>query len=503
MNGTIFLILLSLTGAQDTIDLSLQEAIKIALEHNRDIQIVKKTVEISVGDIETQKGIFDPAITLSSSYTKGEFPTVSSFIPSGIINQGEFLTQTGLIGNLPTGTFYNLFNFSVARTTSDSNIVDLTPSWTTNLGFTIGQNLLQNFGLDVNLTPITVAKISSEISVKELETTISDVLLNVETAYWNLVAAKKNLGLAYTTLDLSKDLQRRNEIQVEVGVLPPVSVTEAKSEVARNEVGVIIADNALKAAEDTLKNILAIPITQKIDTTDEPTTVFKTYDETQVLDEALENRPEVAQAKLDIESKGTLKKFYSNQRLPNLSVQASVQLQGLGGSANPDRISAGGTPDPIPPQFDQASDAFRQLAEGDFPTLAVLGILSFPIFNWTAKGDYVKASANLDRSVITFKKVEDDVELDVSNAIRAIENSIKGINATNVSVELAEEVLRNEQERLNVGIGTTRNVLDAQRDLVDAKFAQIRAMVDYNIALAQLERAKGTILETKGVKVQD
>jgi outer membrane protein TolC len=222
-----------------------------------------------------------------------------------------------------------------------------------------------------------------------------------------------------------------------------------------------------------------------------------------VLDEALENRPEVAQAKLDIESKGTLKKFYSNQRLPNLSVQASVQLQGLGGSANPDRISAGGTPDPIPPQFDQASDAFRQLAEGDFPTLAVLGILSFPIFNWTAKGDYVKASADLDRSVITFKKVEDDVELDVSNAIRAIENSIKGINATNVSVELAEEVLRNEQERLNVGIGTTRNVLDAQRDLVDAKFAQIRAMVDYNIALAQLERAKGTILETKGVKVQD
>ena len=501
MKISIFLVLLSLIGAQDTINLSLQDAIRIALEHNRDIQIVKKTVEISVGDIETQKGIFDPQIGFSSSYTDGEIPTVSSFIPSGTITQGEFLTQTGVIGTLPTGTFYDLFNFSVSRATTDSNIVDLTPSWNTNLGFTIGQNLLQDFGLDVNLTPITVAKISSEISVKELETTISDVFLNVETAYWNLVAAKKNLELANTTLDLSKDLQRRNEIQVEVGVLPPVAVTEAKSEVARNEVGVIVADNALKAAEDNLKNILAISITQKIDATDEPTTVVKTYDESQTLNEALEKRPEVAQAKLDIESKETLKKFYSNQRLPSLSVQASVQLQGLGGSANPDRLSFGDEPEPIPPQFDEASDAFRQLAETDFPTVAVLGILSFPIFNWTAKGNYVKASADLDRSVITFKKVGDDVELDVSNAIRAIENSIKGINATKIAVELAEEVLRNEQERLNVGIGTTRNVLDAQRDLVDARFAQIQAIVDYNIALARLERAKGTILEAKGVNI--
>src|SRR3989337_1336160 len=182
MKISIFLVLLSLIGTQDTINLSLQDAIRIALENNRDIQIVKKTVEISVGDIETQKGIFDPQIGLSSSYTDGEIATVSSFIPSGTITQGEFLTQTGVIGTLPTGTFYDLFNFSVSRATTDSNIVDLIPSWTTNLGFTIGQNLLQGFGLDVNLTPITVAKISSEISVKELETTISDVFLNVETA---------------------------------------------------------------------------------------------------------------------------------------------------------------------------------------------------------------------------------------------------------------------------------------------------------------------------------
>jgi outer membrane protein TolC len=268
-------------------------------------------------------------------------------------------------------------------------------------------------------------------------------------------------------------------------------------------VGVIIAENSLKAAEDTLKNILAIPITQHIDASDEPTTVFKSYDESQALNEALEKRPEVAQAELDIENKETLKKFYSNQRLPSLSVQASVQLQGLGGSENPDRLSFGATPEPIPPQFDEASDAFRQLGGADFPTVVILGVLSFPIFNWTAKGNYVKASADLDRSVITFKKVGDDVELDVSNAIRAIENSIKGINATKISVDLAEEVLRNEQERLNVGIGTTRNVLDAQRDLVDARFAQIQAIVDYNIALARLERAKGTILEAKGVSMKE
>jgi len=503
MTGTIFLVFLSLIGTQDTLNLSLQDAKRIALENNRDIQIVRKNVEISRGDIQTQKGIFDPVLNLSSSYTDAKDPTASTFISSGSIASKEFNAESGITGTLPTGTFYNLLNFSVTRTTTNSPIEALSPSWSTALSFSVGQELLRNFSLDVNLAPITVAKRSSEISVKELETTISDTLLNVEEAYWLVVAAQQNLENQKTALELAKDLQRRNEIQVEVGVLPPVSVTEAKSEVAKREVDVINAENALRTLEDRLKNILVIPLTERLVLTDKPTEVFKSFNESDVLQEALERRPEIAQAKLDVKNKETQKNFFSNQRLPSLSVQGIVTLQGLGGRENPNRLSFGGDPEPIPKRFDESSDAFRSIFDGDFPTWEVLGVFSLPIFNWTAKGNYVKASADLDRSVISYKKVTDGVTLDVRNAIREVENSLRSIEAARTSVELAEEVVRNQEERLKVGIGTTRDVIEAQRDLVDARTQEIKAVTDYNIALARLERARGTILEASKVEMKE
>jgi outer membrane protein TolC len=178
-------------------------------------------------------------------------------------------------------------------------------------------------------------------------------------------------------------------------------------------------------------------------------------------------------------------------------------LQGLGGDENPDRLSFGGEPEPIPSQFLGSSEAFSQIFGADFTTWQILGVFSFPIFNRTAKGEYVKARAEFDRSVITLKKTQDDVALDVRSAIREIKNSLRAIDAAHVSVELAKEVVINEQERLNVGIGTTREVLEAQRDLIDAGVREITAIANYNIALAELERAKGTLLESEGVVIKE
>lgn len=503
MTSAILLLLLSLASLQGVMSLSVQDVRRIALENNRDIQIQRKNVEVSLGEVKTQKGIFDPVINLSSSYTDGTTPTVSSFIESGEVEQKEFNAQANVQGTLPTGTFYNLLNFSFSRTATDSPVVDLSPSWFNTLSFSLGQDLLKNFGTSVNLTPIVVARRSSQISYQELKRSISEVFLNVETAYWNLVAAKKNLELAQTALELARDLQRRNEIQVEVGVLPPVAVVEAKSEVAAREVDLIRAENDLKSAEDTLKNLLAIRLTQKISAIDEPTTVQRVFEESEVVEEAYENRPEVQQSKLDIKNKESLKRFYSNQRLPSLSIQGSLLLQGLGGDENPGRLSFGDMPEPIPGRFLGVGKSLSTLFGADFPTWQVLGVFSFPIFNQTARGDYVKASAEADRSIIAFKKVLEDISLDVRNAIINIEDSLRGIQAAKVAVELREEVLRNNQERLDVGIGTTRDVLESQRDLVRERFQEISAITAYNKALAQLEFARGTILESSGVELED
>lgn len=503
MIHTFFVILFSLSATDQVLNLSLNDVKQMALENNRDIKIEMKNFEASRGEITKQEGIFDPIFNISSSYTDAKIPTVSTFIPSGTVNQEIFDIGTNIEGTLPTGTSYDILNFSISRTDTDSTIEDLSPNIFTSLRFSIGQELLKNFGVDVNLTPVIVAKTTSEISYWELEKSISDTLLQVESVYWLFIATIKNLELEKTALDLARDLQNRNEIQVEVGVLPRVAVTEAKSEVAARQVDVIRAENALRAVEDNLKNLLVIPLTQKIIPTEKATTVFKSFDEDEVVKEALQRRPEINQAELDIKNRETLKKFFGNQKLPRFAVEASLELQGLGGDENPNRLSFGGEPEPIPPQFDSPSDAFNTLFGGDFPTWKILGIFSFPLFNRRARGDYIMANADLQRSVIAFKQVVDDVRLDVRSAIREVNNSLRRIEAARVAVELREEVLRNEEERLTVGIGTTREVLEAQRDLVNERTTLIGAVTDYNIALAEIEHARGTILENAGVVVED
>jgi HAE1 family hydrophobic/amphiphilic exporter-1 len=503
MIKTLLLIFFAMTGTAGALDLSVQEAIGIALENNRDIQIEKENVVVSEGEITTQKGFFDPILNISSFYNDGETPTANTFIPSGTVNQQDFNVTGNLEGKFSTGTFYDVLNFSSTRTETDSPLEDLSPNWFNNLSFSIGQELLRNFGVNVNNAFVITARRSNQISFKEFENVVTNVILDVESRYWLLVASRQNLELERTALELAQDLQRRNEIQVEVGVLPRASVTQAKSEVAAREVDVIRAENTLQAAEDNLKNVLAIDLAEKINTTDEPTTEVFQFDEQESLDEAYRERPEIKQAKLNIENRETLKGYYSNQRLPRLAIEGGVQLQGLGGDENPDRRSFGGVTEPIPPRFLGSDKAFSQIFGADFTTWQILGVFSFPIFNRTAKGEYVKARAEFDRSVITLKKTQDDVALDVRSAIREIKNSLRAIDAAHVSVELAKEVVINEQERLNVGIGTTREVLEAQRDLIDAGVREITAIANYNIALAELERAKGTLLESEGVVIKE
>ena len=140
------------------------------------------------------------------------------------------------------------------------------------MGFSLGQELLRNFGVGVNRTFIVTAKRTSEITEMELEKRISEVLLEVERRYWLVVAARKNLELERTALELAIDLKNRNQIQVDVGVLPPVAVTQAESEVAAREVNVITAENDLQATQDNLKNVLAMDLSRPIAAVDEPTT---------------------------------------------------------------------------------------------------------------------------------------------------------------------------------------------------------------------------------------
>ncbi len=503
MKELLLIFSLILPVASHGLDLTLERAKIIALENNPDIKIQKKNLEISNTDITKQKGIYDPLLSFETGYSTADIPTASTFIDSGTINEDAFNIGGGFSGRLPTGTNYELFQFDLTRTDTDSPLESLSPNYVTSLSFSIAQDLLRDFGTNVNNTQINIAKDNKNISIHELENVISETLLNVEREYWLVIASIKNLELEKKAFELAIDLERRNEIQVEVGVLPKVSLTQAKSEVAARQVDLISSENDLDKSKDALKNRLALDLYSNLNFTDEPQINKINISDNEILQTAFTNRPELKQADLEIEKNETLKSFFSNQRLPKLTVEGRLQLRGLGGDANPDELVFTDTPSDISSQFDEASDAFSSIPQFDFPTWTILGVLSFPIFNRTAKGDFIRSQAQLDKSIISYKKLKDTVELEVRDSIREVKNSNRRVDASRISVELATEVLTNEEEKFKVGLATTRDLLEAQRDLIDAQAAEINAIVDYNISLVELERAKGTILESNNIIIRD
>ncbi|NIP30545.1 MAG: TolC family protein, partial [Candidatus Dadabacteria bacterium] len=462
-------------------------------------QIQRQNINIATGDIKENEGIYDPELNFSISYSDSEIPSVSTFIESGTINEQIFDVSSGISGKLPYGTFYNLFEFGVTRNETDSPLETLSPNWSTNLGFSVGQELLRGFSLDSNKVSIVISKINRDKTIYELEKTISDVILQVEKDYWNAVAALENLKLEQKAYELAVDLVNRNKIQVEVGVLPKVSLTQAESEVASRLVDLINAENVLKKRKDILKNRLSIDLNTEINLTDSPTTEALYLNEHNIIDIALKKRPEIKQSEQTIKINEELKKFYSNQRLPRLAIEGTLNYQGIGGDENDNRLTFTDNPSPIPSQFDDPSDAFDNLAEFNFPSWSVLGVFSFPLFNREANGAYIKANAEHIRSMIEQKKLKDEIKLDVRNAIREIKSNRKELEAVKLSVNLAEEVLSNEEEKFKVGLSTTRDILETQRDLIDSKIKQIRAVLDYNKSLAEYEKAIGTILENNSI----
>ncbi len=499
VSATFFL--LASGGAQS---LTLTQAKIMALEKNHDIRVWMLGVDAARGEYKSRQGVYDPEISFTTSYADRKTPVASSLIEGGIINAEVLSFGSELSGVLPTGTFYKLYDLEVSRTRTDSPLESLSPSWAASLGFSVGQELLRGFDMTLNKISVVLSKKNKDISVYEFERMVTKTLFDLERIYWGVVAASRDRDLEKKAYDLALDLERRTRIQVEVGVLPRVALTQARSESAARKVRMINSENDYEASMDTLKNMLAMPLeetVQLLEATDSSPAASAQPSEAEAVVEAFEKRPEMRRAEREMEKTQALKTFYSRQRLPRLTVEGRLEYAGLGGSENPDRLVFGGSGG-VPRHFTDSSYAYDSIADRDFPSWSVTGKLSFPVFGRKAGGDYAKARAEYDRSVISYQKQKDAVRLDVRNAIREIASSQKRMEAVSLSTNLSEEVLANEEEKFKAGLSTTREILEAQRDLINAEANYISAFAAHRVALADLERARGTMIESNSFLIE-
>ncbi|MEK6545921.1 MAG: TolC family protein [Nitrospinota bacterium] len=501
--------------SKNALFLSLKETVALALKNNLEISIERINPKITETEITRNEAEFDYSLNASTSVGKNRTPSASAFASPPEAENEAFSVSAGIKKRSETGTNYQV-SVDTQRTMSNSKFQGLKPQYTANLNLSITQNLLKDFGVDINTAKIKIASNNRDITLNQLKDKGIKIISQVEEIYWDLVFAIEDLRVKRESLKLAQDLERRIRIQVEVGTMAPIEITQGQAEVAMREEDVIISQNRVESVEDRLKKIINIenhPFTPPFeggeglkgggwDLAIVPTDAPKVLSEDVVLEEnikvALENRPEYKQAEIDLKNKNIQVEYKKNQLHPSLDLVGSLKLNGISGDTE-DVVFAGSIS-----RSGFGGDYFKsydRLISGNFYDWSIGLSLQIPLGNRMAVSSYTAAKLDIEKGLKSLKNLEHQISVEVREAVRSIETNKKRVNTTVVSRRLAEEKLSAEEKKYAVGMSTSFNVLEYQRDLIAAKTREIAAIIDYNKSLVNLERVKGTTLEKSNVEL--
>jgi outer membrane protein TolC len=493
-------------AAATTIDLGIKDVVVKALEANLDIEVERYNPEIASADIMTEMGAFDPIFRLEYSYEESESPQTTTeglATDAGTTETVRKDVTLAVEGKLTTGTEYGIaFDRVQSQFTQRDVFIDPDPlvpgdeffddvqnpgEYNLDLTFTLTQPLLKDFGRGVNTTDVRVARTAREMSVEEFSKRVMDVIAEAQSAYWNLAAAIRNVQVSEQSLATAENLLKENRIRLEVGTMAPLEVLQAEAGVAQREEEVIVAHSFVKDAEDNLKRILNLPKDTEewktgINPTDIPDIVEKDIDLLTELEKAFEKRPDYQKSLMQVESDVINERFTKNQLLP--TVDANGELQYLA----------------VDSDFE---DAFDSITDRDARSWQLGLTAEYPVGNRTAKGEHRKAQLERQQSEKESDNLHLSIIVEVNKAVRDIRTSLKRLEVTAKSVELAEESLKAERKKLEVGVSTSHDVLEFEEELADAQRRRILAGLDYAKALVNLSLATGSLLEENDIVIAE
>src|SRR5215471_233052 len=488
--------------------MALQDAISRALQNNLDIEQFRQGVRISEFSLFSLYGFYDLSSAASIGFRNSTTPT-SSTISGG--NSGS-LSAKSLFYNFTTTKNFeqtggNLFvEFDNSRNRSSSIFSGLNPTFNSSLTFTYTQPILRNFSLDATRRSIRVAKKSLDISDSQFRQTVIQIINQVQRAYWDLVFAIQNEKIARDSVDLAQTQLDNNRKMVEAGTLAPIELrsTEAQLETAKGNV--IVALQGITTAENALKILLLKDPNDRmwnseINPTDQPDKAEIKFDLDESTRVALKNRPELEQMRLLTEQKEVDIKFFKSQLKPQLDLIAQYGDIGLAGTSVT-AVDVGGGGSAIPPRFQGGFfQGLKNLFGQDFRTWQVGVQMSFPWRNRTAKANLGRSLAEQRQLDAKQRQLVESVQVDVRNALQAVVASKQRYEAALAAELAAQAQYSGEQERYRAGLSTNFVVLQRLTDLSVARGNTVRALTDYNKALADLQRVTGMTLTNNNVEV--
>jgi len=464
----------SSTDTGPTRNVTIADAVAMALTNNLDILISQYNPVIDQFSLNGLYSAYDPALSLSASRSDNTSPAFFDSQFGFTVPSVDTVTRNydpGIAGMLPLGTTYNL-TAPLANQTTYPASYGSTPA-----GITLTQPVLKNFLIDSSRYQIQLSKQTLRADQLALRLQIMTVVNSIKAAYYNLVYARENVGVERAAVTLAQQLVDENTKKVQLGALAPLDQRQAESQEASAEADLLAARLVQANAENTFKSFLSLRLSDWSGVTPVPTEELLALPEDPDLSESLHQaitlRPDLLQAKITVEKQHLTIKYTHNQLYPEVDLTGSYGRNVYSST------------------FGNYLDGLRQ---GDFPSYSYGIVITFPLENTAARNNYHSAKASLEQQLLQVKKIETTIVLAVDSDIKTIRSDYLRVNATRKAREYADDALRAGQARLAAGSTTSFEVLQLQNNLTTARSAEIRALADYNIATEQLAFDEGLTL---------
>lgn len=478
--------------------LTIEEAVALALEQNVSLRVERMNPGITELDLSQAYSAWLPALTGNLRFNSSSTPP-SSFLETdeSSLTSKTFSGNGGVEQFLPTGGFYN-FGFQGSRNETNNQFASLNPSTRGNMTFSFTQPLLRNRSIDNTRQQILVSRTNLAISEFDLRNTVVSTIRNVKNAYWDLVVALSNLAVQQQTLELSRQTLTDNRKRVEVGTMAPIDIVQAEAEVAGNEESVILAEQSVAQAQDRLRALILDPGTTAFWTTtftptDAPVLAPTPVDIDAAVAAAMQNRLDLKQTRAQLDNNRTRIRFLRNQVLPQLNANVDYGLAGLGGTVlnrefDPSNPLGGGA------VTSETNRRYTQVLQDmfgfNFPTWTVALQFRYPLGRNGDRINLTRAELQNDQSLLRLQDSERQVVQQVRDLGRQVNTNLRRVGSTQAARALAEKRLEAEEKKFGVGLSTTFNVLQAQRDLAAARNNEQRAILDYVKSLVDFEASQ-------------
>ena len=486
------------------LELTLRAYLELVMANHPDVQIQVINVLETENSIQSAFSPFDPNLSLDFNANRGTNPSQDVLQGGDVIST---LRQTGGFNyrqTLDTGLNYQV-GFTGLKNASSSTFRTFNPSIQDTLQFRISQPLLRDRGRGIQRIPILIARSRYDISQSQALNRIIVLIAQAENTYWQVVSNRETLTVQENNLELRRAFLQRSERELELGAISPLDIYQPQQNFATAQVNVTRARYRLQQAEDRVRRQigadldpdirnLPLVLTESAD----PPIYMPSFEPEETIRKALGFRPEVRLRRKSLEIDDYNIKRYTNAQRPDLSVNASYSATGLGGNLYETSLVGGTT------RLLEAGGfpaAMNQLFQFAFPTYSVGITLDLPLRNRRAAVDLANSVLSKKRNMYELRSLEQDIRLDVLNAITGVELSKAAIQQAAVALDFSQKRLDAEQKKYDLGVSTAFIVLDAQDDLVQSQADLLQESIGYRQAMVALLQATGELLRERGIRI--